>query len=164
MMLGGDEFCRTQHGNNNAYCQDNEVSWFDWSLLKKNQNFFRFVKSLIQLRRHYPVLSSERFYRPEEITWFNAHGHPPDWHGDGVIGCQIHHQQGSRVLCLLANPTHQRAAFHLPIPPKGRDWKRLIDTGAIELFDICEPSKSVPHKLGEPVILLDRSLVLLVAD
>jgi isoamylase len=164
MMLGGDEFCRTQHGNNNAYCQDNEVSWFDWSLLKKNQNFFRFVKSLIQLRRHYPVLSSERFYRPEEITWFNAHGHPPDWHGDGVIGCQIHHQQGSRVLCLLANPTHQRAAFHLPIPPKGRDWKRLMDTGAIEPFDICEPSKSVPHKLGEPVILSDRSLVFLVAD
>ena len=163
MILGGDEFCRTQHGNNNAYCQDNEISWFDWSLLKKNQGFYRFVKSLIALRRRYPVLSSERFYRPEEISWFNSHGHAPDWHGNEAIGCQIHQEQGGHFLCLLANPTHDRVGFHLPEPRKGLRWERVLDTGAVEPMDVCEPGKGVRLKSGDPIILLDRSFVLLVA-
>lgn len=163
MLLGGDEFCRTQHGNNNAYCQDNEISWFDWSLLERNQGFFRFVKSLIALRRRYPVLSSERFYSPEEISWFNPSGHPPDWHADGAIGCQIHQEQGGQLLCLLANPTHQGVAFHLPDPPRGRHWERLLDTGAAEPRDICEPGNGIQLKRGDPIVLLDRSFVLLAA-
>ena len=163
MILGGDEFCRTQHGNNNAYCQDNEISWFDWSLLKKNQGFYRFVKSLIALRRRYPVLSSERFYRPEEISWFNPHGNPPDWQGNEAIGCQIHQEQGGQFLCLLANPTQDRVGFHLPGPPRGRHWQRVLDTGAAEPMDICESGKGVLLKSGDSIILLDRSFVLLVA-
>ena len=163
MILGGDEFCRTQHGNNNAYCQDNEISWFDWSLLKKNQGFYRFVKSLIALRRRYPVLSSERFYHPEEISWFNPHGNPPDWHGNEAIGCQIHQDQGGQFLCLFANPTHDRVGFLLPDPPRGRHWERVLDTGAAEPMDICESGKGVLLKSGDSIILLDRSFVLLVA-
>jgi glycogen operon protein len=163
MILGGDEFCRTQHGNNNAYCQDNEISWFDWSLLKKNKSFFRFVKSLIALRRRFPVLCSERFYRPEEISWFNPHGHEPDWQGNGAIGCQIHQDHGGQFLCLLANPTHDKVGFHLPDPPKVQYWERILDTGAAEPMDICESGKGLPLKPGDRIILLDRSLALLLA-
>ena len=164
MMLGGDEFCRTQHGNNNAYCQDNEISWFDWSLLKKNQEFFRFVQSLIAFRRHYPVLSSERFYRPEEISWFNSQGHAPDWHADQAIGCQIHPEQGDQVLCVLANPTPGQVGFHLPSPPRGRDWVRMLDTGAPPPMDICQPNRGVRLNSGAPLIMRDRSFVVLVAE
>jgi len=61
MILAGDEFCRTQKGNNNAYCQDNEISWVDWSLKEKNFEFFRFFKNLIKLRRYHPILKFEDY-------------------------------------------------------------------------------------------------------
>ena len=62
MLLGGDEFRRTQRGNNNAYCQDNEVSWFDWSLLEKHEEIHRFTRGMIAFRRAHPVLRREAFY------------------------------------------------------------------------------------------------------
>ena len=62
MLLGGDEFRRTQMGNNNAYCHDNDVSWYDWRLLKRNRALFRFTRELISFRRKYSVLSADRFY------------------------------------------------------------------------------------------------------
>ncbi|HUB66331.1 MAG TPA: glycogen debranching protein GlgX, partial [Candidatus Methylacidiphilales bacterium] len=70
MLLGGDEFRRTQHGNNNAYCQDNETSWYDWRFLKQHQEIYRFTREMIAFRRAHPVLSQERFYTDSEIHWF----------------------------------------------------------------------------------------------
>ena len=163
MLLGGDEFCRTQRGNNNAYCQDNDISWFDWSLVGRNEPFLRYVRGLIGLRKRFPVLAVERFYRPEEISWFNALGHEPDWHGERVIGCRIHSDQGSTDLCVLANPTPDRVGFHVPEAPHGRHWERVLDTSADSPLDICEPGQGAPLKPGDLVILLDRSFVVLVA-
>src|SRR3546814_15340752 len=62
MLLGGDEFRRTQNGNNNAYCQDNAVSWYDWRLLDANREVFRFVRELIAFRKRNTVLSADAFY------------------------------------------------------------------------------------------------------
>jgi glycogen operon protein len=115
------------------------------------------------LRRRFPVLCSERFYRPEEISWFNPHGHEPDWQGNGAIGCQIHQDHGGQFLCLLANPTHDKVGFHLPDTPKVQYWERILDTGAAEPMDICESGKGLPLKPGDRIILLDRSLALLLA-
>ena len=70
MLLGGDEFRRTQRGNNNAYCQDNEVSWYDWSLLEKHREIHRFTRGMIAFRRAHPVLRKETFYTDEDIKWF----------------------------------------------------------------------------------------------
>ncbi len=164
MMLGGDEFCRTQQGNNNAYCQDNGISWFDWGLLDANREFFNFVKGLIAFRRRYPVLSSESFYRPEEIGWFNLHGQPPDWHADTAIGCHIHAVAGGQPLCLLANPTQTEQHFTLPRPPAGQRWARMLDTAAAHPHDLCLPGQGQPLNPEAPLMLMDRSLVVLVAE
>lgn len=75
MLLAGDEFLRTQQGNNNAWCQDNEISWVDWSLEKKNADFLRFVRELIHLRRRHPALRRKRFFRGEFIK--RRGGHAP---------------------------------------------------------------------------------------
>ena len=69
LLLGGDEFRRTQGGNNNAYCQDNDTSWYDWSRLEQHEDIFRFTRGLIAFRRTHPILSTERFYTDAEIQW-----------------------------------------------------------------------------------------------
>ena len=82
MLLGGDEFGRTQKGNNNAYCQDSDISWFDWSLGENAQKLMTFTKRLIQLRRDYPILRRSRFLTSEndpalnvrDVVWINTGG------------------------------------------------------------------------------------------
>ena len=91
MLLGGDEFRRTQNGNNNAYCQDNEVSWFNWALLEKNKALLRFVKHMIAFRLRHPAFQRPEFYTGKDgnynaipdITWFNYKGGNPDWNAEG---------------------------------------------------------------------------------
>ena len=77
MLLGGDEFRRTQAGNNNAYCQDNETSWYDWSFLEKHREIFRFTCGMIAFRRAHLILSKEQFYTDDEIQWFSPQGGSP---------------------------------------------------------------------------------------
>ena len=161
MLLSGDEFCRTQHGNNNAYCQDNEISWINWDLLERNPDFFRFVRGLIALRRQYPVLSSERFYHPHEITWFNAGGHAPDWYSETALGCHIHAGEEHTPVCLITNPTPAQITFHLPEPPAGAKWARILDTYATPPLDCLIPDQAVPLPDGIPLVLGGRSLVML---
>ncbi len=79
MLLGGDEFRRTQGGNNNAYCQDNETSWFDWTDLEQHQEIFRFAHGMITFRRAHPPLSKEQFYTVAEIRWFSPQQGSPNW-------------------------------------------------------------------------------------
>lgn len=67
MLLGGDEFARTQRGNSNAYCQDNEISWYDWNPARDNAHVVRFVQQVVKLRNSHPVLRAERFYSADEI-------------------------------------------------------------------------------------------------
>jgi glycogen operon protein len=71
MLLGGDESRRTQGGNNNAYCQDNETSWFDWTDFEQHQEIYRFACGMIAFRGAHPVLSKEQFYTDTEIRWLN---------------------------------------------------------------------------------------------
>src|SRR4051812_11017851 len=94
MLLGGDEMGRTQHGNNNAYCQDGELSWFDWNLAEKNQDLVNLVSWLAQLRREHPVFRHRRWFVGQmaadpsaaDIAWFTPGGvqmSDDDWHGEG---------------------------------------------------------------------------------
>jgi isoamylase len=74
MLLGGDEFRRTQGGNNNAYCQDNETSWIDWTVWNSIREIYRFARGMIAFRRAHPILSKEQFYTDAEIHWFGPQG------------------------------------------------------------------------------------------
>jgi isoamylase len=123
MLLGGDEFRRSQRGNNNAFCQDNEISWYDWRLTEKNAELLQFVKRVIALRRSHPVLSAERFYTDAEIHWLGADGCRPEWHGqENRVGCLISAEDRGSALCLLFNAALRTCRFELPPPPLG-SWR-----------------------------------------
>lgn len=150
MMLAGDEFARTQQGNNNAYCQDNDISWVDWSLREKNKALVGFVKKLTDLRHKYPILRRNLFltgaYNEElgvkDVTWINADGQEmkdANWGDDGMrcFGMLMDgraqttgiHQRGHEATMLLVINDHfDMVEFRLPDCTEKCQWSLLIDT------------------------------------
>ena len=164
MLLGGDEFGRTQHGNNNAYCQDNEISWFDWSLLEKNRELFQFTQGMIAFRKRHRVLSLEQFYRPDEIAWFDTRGLQPNWRQECCLGCHIlRGRDGEPGLCLLFNPATHPVDFPLPGLGHGEIWHKAIDTHAPAGEDIRPEGQEIPLPGHARVQVRERSLVVLQA-
>ncbi|HLK80757.1 MAG TPA: glycogen debranching protein GlgX [Xanthobacteraceae bacterium] len=164
MLLGGDEFGRTQHGNNNAYCQDNETSWYDWSLTDRNHELLRFVRALIAFRKAHPVLSREQFYTADEVSWFNPSGDYPDWSApEPTLGCVIRDLEGPLAyLCLLVNAGEREVTFQVPSPAPGTHWRRVIDTAAAAPADIVA-SKEAEEIRTLRLTLPDHSLKVLMA-
>jgi isoamylase len=163
MLLGGDEFARSQRGNNNAYCQDNETSWHDWRLAQGNAELVRFVRCLIALRLRLPLLRDEAFYRGEQLRWFGAGGTTPDWNGPArTLGCAIGEPAGDSTLCLLFNADTVPAAFVLPKAPAGGAWHIAIDTSAISPHDAAEAGNEAELPATAAWVVAPRSLVALV--
>jgi isoamylase len=150
MMLAGDEFARTQNGNNNAYCQDNEISWIDWNIQAEGRSLIGFVQKLTALRHKYPILRRRRFltgvYNEElgvkDVTWINASGvemKPEEW-GDRAMQCfgmlmdgraqptGIRRRGEDATLLMVLNAYHDLVEFSLPETPGGSHWQLLIDT------------------------------------
>jgi len=129
MLLGGDEFRRTQSGNNNAYCQDNETSWHDWSCLKRHREIFRFTCGMIAFRRAHPVLSKEQFYTDDDIHWFGPQGGLPRWDDpkEKQFACLIR-EDDQHALCLMFNASADAVDFGLPPLLPGTRWHLAVDT------------------------------------
>jgi isoamylase len=164
MLLGGDEFRRTQGGNNNAYCQDDETSWYDWSYLEQHREIFHFTLGMIAFRRAHPILSKEQFYKDTEIQWFGSQGGLPNWTDPKVkqFACLIHEDE-YHALCLMFNADADAIDFNIPPALPGTQWHLSIDT-----------SRETPHDLfaaGEEPLMGDsqtyhlnpRSSVILLA-
>jgi isoamylase len=147
MLLAGDEFGRTQRGNNNAYCQDNELSWLNWKQAQSNESLTKFVARLVALRRAHPVLRWGRFMHGKEqlapgvtdIAWFDQGGHPVSseaWNNPEeriiVLRRAARNDDSATVsmLTLMLNPTAEKRTFHLPAPRA--PTRLLIDTDAPE--------------------------------
>jgi isoamylase len=150
MLMAGDEFGRSQSGNNNAYCQDNALSWIDWELAGRGTMLVRFVQQLTALRHRYPILRRNRFltgaYDEEldvkDLTWINASGAEmrlEDWNDanmrcfgmliDGRARPSGVRQRGSEATMLLVfNAHHDFVQFLLPESPNGTAWSLLLDT------------------------------------
>ena len=128
MLLAGDELRRSQLGNNNAYCQDNAVSWLNWELLDTHRDIHTFTRELIALRRAHPVLSRDQYYAEREINWFASNGGLPDWQNahEHVLGCLVHEENGAALL-LLFNAGESATTFVLPHAP-GEGWQMLLET------------------------------------
>ena len=95
LFSGGDEFRRTQKGNNNAYCQDNEISWYDWGLLEKNRALFRFASGMAAFRKRNEVLSRPTFYTDADVSWHAPGGGPQGWEHEGhSLACMVHGKDG----------------------------------------------------------------------
>ncbi|MEO8900689.1 MAG: glycogen debranching protein GlgX, partial [Polyangiaceae bacterium] len=129
MLLGGDEFRRTQGGNNNGYCQDNETSWYDWSGLERHQDIYRFTREMIAFRRAHPILSQERFYTEAEMQWFGPNGGAPNWSDPAAkqLACLVHDEHDSG-LYLMFNASPDAAEFRVAAPPSGAGWRLAVDT------------------------------------
>ena len=122
MLTAGDEFGRTQAGNNNAYCQDNEISWIDWALLEANRELFEFTRQLIALRKKHPALCSGKFYTGKgDVEWIGEEGLAIDWQHDRALGMHI---KGKDQLLILINNESVDLSFDLP----GGNWKLLLST------------------------------------
>ena len=174
MLLGGDEMGRTQGGNNNAYCQDNEVSWIDWNLLPAHEDLCSFIARLNRLRRTHPALHRDKFFRGAEIdgtgikdiTWLSPLGRemePADWTLPyartlglmfGAIGPH------APPLVMLINAHDGVIEFKLPNQPAGARWIRLIDTADPS---VGPDGATQSHDSDEIYQLPARSLVLLQA-
>ena len=129
MLLAGDEFRRSQGGNNNAYCQDNETSWVDWSLLERNSEIFQFARGALAFRRAHPVVRREAFYADEEISWFDPFGKSPDWFDPRQkrLACLIRGKDAAD-LYLMFNAGSETIAFAVPPARSPRVWRLAADT------------------------------------
>jgi isoamylase len=167
MLLGGDELGRTQGGNNNAYCQDNQTSWMDWTLLDKNRDLFRFTKTLIAFRRAHPVLRHPDFLtsratpgrRRPDVTWHGVHLGEPDFTAvSRTLAMHLAGDYASTPDCdiyLAVNSWMGDLDFELPTPPPGTRWVRVVDTAAPPPQDIAE--EGTECELTNPSRLLVRA-------
>jgi glycogen operon protein len=180
MLCGGDELGRTQRGNNNAYCQDNEISWFDWDLDPDDAALLTFTQRLVQLRAEHPVLRRRTFFLgrsvgdspAKDLIWFRPDGaemSATDWANGGLraIGLRLAgdaiaetDEQGNRVvdetLLLLLNAEPSPLTFTLPRFLSGRPgcWEELLDTADPEQLELRR------YDGGSSLVLSDRSLKL----
>jgi isoamylase len=171
LLLMGDEVRRTQLGNNNAYCQDNPVSWLDWTLVDQHRDLHRFVKRLIGLRLSRELAAGEhgltlsQLLGRARIEWHGLRLGQPDWgERSHSLACTLSSLSGRSVFHLVANAYWEPLRFELPVLPAGPQsgWHRLIDTARPAPDDIAEPGSAAPvsdgHYLAQP-----RSVVLLIA-
>jgi isoamylase len=165
MLLGGDEFRRTQHGNNNAYCQDNEVSWFDWRLLEKHKEVHRFTRGMIAFRRTHPVLRREKFYTDADIKWFAPNGDTPEWADwrQKSFACLILGET-EPDLFLLFNADTRPVDFCLPDLRAGKIWRLAVDTSRTAPDDLFDPGKEPSIKDQSVFRLEPRSSAILMMD
>ena len=171
MLLMGDEVRRTQRGNNNAYCQDNELSWFDWTLLKKHADIHRFAKLMVSLRGRRDMakedlgLSLNQLLRQAQIAWHGVKLNQPDWGPDArSLAFTMRSLRGRFLLHGILNAYWEPLDFDLPPVTEGpdRQWRRCIDTALDSPQDICEPAES-PAVREATYLAQPRSIVILLA-
>jgi glycogen operon protein len=168
MFLMGDEVRRSQQGNNNAYSQDNEISWFDWSGVEENSDLFRFVSSLLRFRQGSQLFRDRRYwFEPggTDIFWHGVRLDQPDW-GDNShsLAFELLNPTDPAVeehFFVLLNAYWQPLEFDLPELPAGRCWGRLVDTGQPSPADFSEPAELLPDETWA-YITQSRSAVVLV--
>lgn len=179
MLLGGDEIGRTQNGNNNGYCQDNQISWYNWK--EADESLLTFAKKLIQLRKNHPTFCRRKWFigqkikgaGVEDIVWFLPEGSiMPDesWADDFAKSLAVYldgrgirsvDQEGNKVLddhfYLIFNAHYESIDYKLPEAKYGREWTKILDTSDAQVGD--EES----YKPGDLLTVEGRSIVLLHA-
>jgi glycogen operon protein len=183
MLLYGDEVRRTQGGNNNAYCQDNETSWFNWEAVETERSLLRFVRLLIQFNRQHPVLNMDLYaadlptgsetnrhthgdsngWIDEYIAYHGVQVGQPDWgHSSHSIALTLHGQDlGDDDVHLVFNAYWKDLDFELPARPREAQWLRAIDTSLAPPEDIAEPGQEHPI-CAKTYLVRARSVVILI--
>ncbi len=178
MILGGDEFARSQRGNNNAYCQDNGIGWLDWTEASRNHDLLEFFRKAIAFTRRFPVLQRRKFLLGKDLdadgvpdlTWYAPDGGEPRWQ-----------DENARTLCYQLDTSDDGARLEVDrlffilhahfepqwvkLPPLGpfRRWRRALDTSLPSGEDFAEPGQEVVIDPADHYIANPRSTVVLVA-
>jgi isoamylase len=169
MLLMGDEVRRTQGGNNNTYCQDSEISWFDWNLLKRHGDIHRFVKALNAFHQRRDVVVEEsaltlnQLLRRARIEWHGVALRCPDWsHHSHCLAFTLQSLRAQVLFHAMLNAYWEPRTFDLPPVPAGRrqGWRRFIDTARDSPDDIC-PWETAPVVRQASYVVQPRSVVLL---
>ena len=173
MFAAGDEFRRTQMGNNNAYCQDNEISWVNWNLEKKNQELFNFTRKAIQLRKLHPVFRRKKFFSGSkaEIEWYDVDGKNPDWSnmkrflGFKLVGSSVLDETGKpdNDFYVAGNTDIYDVTITLPTLSKGKRWYYVADTSVDGEEGFVEPGKETLLQEQQRYVLPTASFVILIA-
>jgi isoamylase len=179
MVLGGDEFLRTQKGNNNAYCQDNEVSWFNWHFVDENSDILTFFKKAIAFTKRYTILQRRKFFsgRDEDgdtipdIMWFGKDLGKPQWDDPDLRtlcyqldGGEERTEIGDYQLFVILNSDFRVQRVGVPQLPGGKGWYRVVDTSLMSGDDFLREGDEVlldppDHYLANPrstVVLLGK--------
>ena len=180
MLLGGDEFLRTQRGNNNAYCQDNEISYFDWSLADTNQDMIDYVRKMIAFRKRYPHFYQERFFTGrdlnldsiKDINWYAEDCGPQDWacpekgflvfliQGSELTGAAAREKE--RDILVIINALKTGRIFSLPRAGSGAVYYRILDTSRPYGQDLLADEDAAPLH-GRFYRVAPQSVVILVS-
>lgn len=158
----GDEFARTQQGNNNAYCQDNEISWVDWSLAEKNEGLLRFTCMMISLRKQYFAMSREQFCN--RVAWHGTKIGMADWTGQHrALAFLLHGWHSQPDFFVMFNSHWDAKTFQIP-PHEGQwNWRRLVDTNLPSPQDIVDEENAELIQPREKYTLAPRSAVILIS-
>ena len=180
MIVAGDEFGRTQGGNNNAYCQDNEISWLNWELLEANEGLNRFCRELIQFRKNEPTVRRRQFLTGEiseesglpDVSWYSAFGTAVDWNGsDSALVCllaansvrKFQKLADARDVLILFNANSDSHEFLVPPAAKLLKWGLFIDTAAESPNDIFPEPQPFDFTTSGKQTLLAKSTKVFVS-
>ncbi len=174
MVLAGDECRRTQRGNNNAYCQDNDLSWFDWKLVEKNADLVRFCRELIAFRLSQPVVRRKRFLKGEpaeeggfpDVAWYGPEGEVADWmHERHSLLCLLGGHRlreeathAERHVLIMLHAGQQPQRFELPSALRSIHWHLFADTAAAAPADVFPRFDGPPISARGAVSLAARSV------
>ncbi|MGF1491867.1 MAG: glycogen debranching protein GlgX [Microcoleaceae cyanobacterium] len=169
MILMGDEVRRTQNGNNNAYCQDNELSWFDWSAISKQADVFRFLQGLIRFTQKHQIfrLHGSLETGPSDsnpnIVWHGTKLDQPNWEPDcRYLAFSLHHPEANEYLYVILNAYWELLTFEIPRLPRGKIWVRIADTALPAPNDFSD-LKTARAFFGMTYRVNPRSSVILMA-
>jgi glycogen operon protein len=176
MILSGDEVLRTQRGNNNAYCQDNPISWFDWRLVERSAEMLRFVQSLVAFRRRQPNVRRGAFLEGKatragmlpDVSWYDPNGKPTEWHNNGpslisIFGTSGLTDPAARNIMLMLHAGGDPHRFVIPVAATKLNWRLFVDTAAEAPHDIY-PAADGPSPGSDPIVLEPHSLHCYVAE
>jgi len=177
MMLGGDECLRTQRGNNNAYCQDNDLGWFDWDRTREHADIVRFFDKAIAFTKAHPVLRQRKFLQGRDsnedsvadITWFGSDLDDPRWNDADartlcyrLDGGEARSDSGGYYLFIILHAGFQLKSVRIPPAAEGVRWFRVIDTSLAGSDDFLEPGHEVVIDPPDFYLVNPRSTVVLM--
>jgi glycogen operon protein len=168
MLLMGDEVRRTQGGSNNAYCQDNEVSWFDWDTLPEQEHLRRFVRQLIGFHQRAVIFRDRRYWgQPGSagITWHGVRLNQPDWGDDShTLALEFSHRLSNRHLHVMFNSYWEPLEFELPPLPPGDQWLLAIDTALPGPDDAPDPPQPLQGGQSRYTVQPRSTVILITAE